>query len=200
MKRIKRWFKRDKLIKELSLFLFIFPLFIGWIYTFNLPQVISVESGELLAYYGTVFGIFGSFIAYSSEKTRQKKERIQELKPLFFVEVTLTDASVGLFEIKIINHSEQLLSYMYFYDEFIETCPKDKYSFQVTYNNANEQEKTSKMFFNITMDSDIIDSDGYPKYVQILCDDKDGNTWNCCYYKVKDCEKVFYYPRDFEIL
>ena len=50
------------------------------------------------------------------------------------------------------------------------------------------------------MDSDIIDSDSYPKYIQLLCNDKDGNTWNCCYYKVKDCDKIYYYPRDFEII
>lgn len=50
------------------------------------------------------------------------------------------------------------------------------------------------------MDSDIIDTDGYPKYIQLLCDDKDGNAWNGCYYKVKDCDKIYYYPRDFEII
>ena len=50
------------------------------------------------------------------------------------------------------------------------------------------------------MDSEILDKDGFPQYVQLLCDDIDGNSWNCCYYKVKDCDKVYYYPRDFEII
>ena len=70
----------------------------------------------------------------------------------------------------------------------------------MTYNNAEEQAEMTINRFNITMDPDIIDSDGYPKYVQIQCEDKDSNSWNCCYYKIKNCEKVYYYPRDFEIL
>ena len=50
------------------------------------------------------------------------------------------------------------------------------------------------------MDPDIIDRDGYPRYVQLICDDKEGNAWDCCYHKVKDCDKIYYYPRDFEII
>ena len=126
--------------------------------------------------------------------------RTQELKPVFTVEVSFIDKSLDLFKIDINNHSEQPLSYLSFYDEFVATMAQKKYSFQVTYNKTIEEAETIKPQFNITMDSDIIDSDGYPKYIQLLCDDKDGNAWNCCYYKVKDCDKIYYYPRDFEII
>ena len=198
-KRIKIWFRRNNKIVGFT-FLLLFPLAVGFIYALPLPQIIDVASGDLLAYYGTAFGILGSFIAYRLEIKKQKKERTRELRPVFFVEVTSSDVSKGLYDINISNRSEQALSYLYFYDEFVETRIQENYSFQVTYNNKNEKSETTVRKFNITVDPDIIDSDGYPKYVQIQCDDKDGNSWNCCYYKVKDSEKIYYYPRDFEIV
>ncbi|MCR4615692.1 MAG: hypothetical protein K5756_06040 [Clostridiales bacterium] len=51
-----------------------------------------------------------------------------------------------------------------------------------------------------TMDSEILDSDGFPKYVQLLCDDSDGNAWSCCYNKLHDCNNIYYYPGDIEII
>lgn len=198
--KIKRWYKSNKKTFWLLCVLFIFPLIIGVIYAFPLPRIIALNSGDLLAYYGTAFGIIGMFITYRNEVKKEKKERTQELKPVFTVEVTLLDKISDLFKIDIHNHSEQPLSHLYFYDEFVATMAQKKYSFQVTYSKAIEEIEAIKPQFNITMDSDIIDSDGYPKYIQLLCDDKDGNAWNCCYYKVKDCDKIYYYPRDFEII
>ena len=41
------------------------------------------------------------------------------------------------------------------------------------------------------LDSDIIDEkDGYPKYIQILCEDTDRYTWNFEYHKINDCGKI----------
>ena len=93
-----------------------------------------------------------------------------------------------------------MLSYLSLYDEFITTIVQNNHTFQVTYNKTTEECEAIKPQFNITMDDRIIDSDGYPKYVQLICNDKEGNAWNCCYYKVKDCDKMYYYPRDFEII
>lgn len=198
--KIKRWFKNNKKTVLLFGFVLILPLAIGGIYALPLPQIIAIDSGDLLAYYGTAFGIIVSFIVYRHEIKTKRKEKTQYLKPLFFVEVEPIDNTLGLFSVKINNHSEQPLSYLYFYDEFIEAHIQKQYLFRVAYNKTIEQTKTIKPEFNITIDSEIIDSDGYPKYIQILCDDKEGNMWNCCYYKVKDCEKIYYYPRDFEIM
>ncbi len=177
----------------------VFPLIVGVLYALPVPRIIALDSGDLLAYYGTAFGIIGSFFVYRDEVKKKEKERTKELKPVFTVEVSLIDKSLGLFKIDIGNYSDQPVSFLSFYDEFVETMAQKKYSFQVTYNKTIEEENI-KPRFNITMDPDIIDSDGYPKYVQLLCDDKDGNAWNCCYYKVKDCDRAYYYPRDIEII
>ena len=177
-----------------------FPLAIGVIYTLPLPKIIALEPGDLTSYYGTVFGILGSFILYRHEINKKEKERTQELKPFFTVDVSLIDNSFSLFKIDIRNHTKQPLSFLFFYDEFIATLVKREYSFQVTFNKTIEESEIIKPQFNITMDPEIVDSDGYQKYIQLLCDDKDGNALNCCYYKVKDCDRFYYYPRDFEII
>lgn len=200
-KRIfKKYLKRNKHLVGLFVALFIFPIIIGLIYAIPIPQIVAVDSGDLLAYYGTTFGIIGSFITYRHELNKSKKERIKELKPSFVVEVKKVSKEDSIFDIDIINRSQQTVTFLHFYDEFISTIINDKYSFKTTFNKTIEEAEGINPDYNITMDSEILDNDGYPKYVQLLCDDSDGNSWNCCYYKVKDCDKVYYYPRDFEII
>lgn len=112
--KIKRWYRSNKKTLWLLCLLFIFPLVVGGIYALPLPRIIALNSGDLLAYYGTTFGIIGTFITYRNEVKKKKKERIQELKPFFTVEVSLVDKSLNLFKIDINNHSEQPLSYFFF--------------------------------------------------------------------------------------
>lgn len=198
--KFKRWIRKNKIIILIFIALFLFPLIVGGIYAIPLPRIIDVEAGELLAYYGATFGIIGSFVAYRMEVRKKEKERIQELKPVFSVEVKPIDGNDGMFNIEIINHSTQLLTYLSFYDEFVSSIVQKNYSFKATYNKTIKEKNLLNPTFNITMDPDITDSDGYPKYVQLICNDKEGNAWNCCYYRVKDCDKSYYYPRDFEMI
>ena len=177
----------------------IFPILVGAIYALPLPQVIAVESGDLLAYYGTSLGILGSFITYQSERKKANKERMQSLKPIFAVEVNKCQDVQGLFDISIAKLSEKPLSYMYLYDEFVSATVSNKYLFKVMFCEI-EANKIQDLNFNITIDPEIMDNDNYPKYVQILCEDTEGHTWNCCYYKVKNGNQLYYYPRDIETL
>lgn len=199
-KVIKKFFKQNKSLFWILVILFFFPIVIGLIYALPLPQVVAVESGDLLAYYGTAFGILGSFATYRYEVNKNKKEKIKELKPVFIVDVKRTDTENNVFNVDIVNRSQQTLSFLHLYDEFVSALFEGHYSFKVTYNKTIEEVEDLKPDYNITMDSEIIDADGFPKYVQLLCDDSEGNAWNCCYYKIKDCNKVYYYPRDFEII
>lgn len=199
-KILRKYLKKNKYFVGLFVVLFIFPIIIGLIYAIPIPQFVAVDSGDLLAYYGTTFGIIGSFITYRHELNKSKKERINELKPAFIVEVKKVKKEEDIFNIEIINRSQQTVTFLHFYDEFISTIINDKYSFKTTFNKTIKETEDINPDYNITMDSEILDNDGFPKYVQLLCDDSDGNSWNCCYYKVKDCDKVYYYPRDFEII
>jgi len=202
MKHLKRLItkqRKNKIVIIIVAIVLIFPLLVGAIYALPLPQVIAVESGDLLAYYGTSMGILGSFITYQSERKKADKERAQKMKPIFAVEVCKSQDEQGLFDISITKLSEKPLSYMYLYDEFVSAAVSNKCVFKVMFCQIDAN-KIQDLDFNVTMDPEIMDNDDYPKYVQILCEDADGNTWNCCYYKVKNGNQIYYYPRDIEML
>lgn len=202
MKRPKRFIlkqRNNKIVMIIVITVLIFPLLVGAIYALPLPQVIAVESGDLLAYYGTSLGILGSFITYQAERKRTDKERTQNMKPIFAVEVCKCQDVQGLYNINITNLTEKPLSYLYLFDEFVSTAVSKKYSFKVMFCQTNANQ-IQDLDFNITTDPEIMDNDDYPKYVQILCEDLDGHTWNCCYYKVKNGNQIYYYPREIEML
>ncbi len=197
--KIKLWFRRHQ-IKFGIFVMLLFPIVIGGIYAIPLPQIIAIDSGDLIAYYGAAFGILGSFAYYRIEKAHKEKERNKELTPVFSVIVERNEDDLRIFKISIQKISDSPLMYMHLYDEFVSASIEKNRSFNITYCRTIEELESIKPDYNITMDDAIIDADGYPKYVQILCDDIEGNSWNCCYYKIKDCNRYYYYPRDLEIL
>lgn len=195
--KVKRHIKNKK-VCMFAIF-FVFPIIVGLIYCIPVPQIIYIDSGDLLMYYATVFGIAGSFTIYRWEVNLKEKEKIRNLKPSFVVEVNLYDENKKIFNISITNCSKQRISFLYFYDEFVSEIIQEKYIFRVVYNKTKEKFKAIDAKYNIELEPDFLDKDGYPEYIQLLCDDKEGNTWDCSYYKVKDCNRIYYYPRDFEI-
>ncbi|MDE6111205.1 MAG: hypothetical protein K2F65_04730 [Eubacterium sp.] len=42
------------------------------------------------------------------------------------------------------------------------------------------------------MDNDIIDNDGYPKYILINCEDIDNRMWTYEFKKIRNGQDVFY--------
>lgn len=195
----KKYIANNKGLFVIGMILFLFPIVVGLIYALPLPQIVAVDSGDLLGYYATVFGIWGSFYTYRLEKRKSEKERRNDLKPHFIVEITEKNKN-DVFSLTISNYIKSRVSHLYLYDCFLSSELKEKYNLKVTYLKTIEEEDKLKPNYNITMDDEILDTDGYPKYVQIICDDIEGNTWNCCYHKINDCGKIYYYPRDFEIL
>lgn len=146
------------------------------IYAIPIPQIIALDSGDLLAYCGTAFGIIGSFLTYRYEINKNKKERLKEIKPTFIVEVTELDPSLKLFNINIINQTKHRISYLYIYDTFVSSTVLDRYSFKITYNKSVDETEEIKPDYNINADLNILDEDGFPKYIQLNCDDIEGNS------------------------
>jgi len=200
MRKVKRFLYRHKVLLTVVCIMFVFPLVVGGIYAIPCRQIIAIDSGDLLGYYATVFGILGSFITYRHEIRENRKEREKDLKPIFLVEVDRIENENYVFKVDITNYTTQTLSFFQLYDEFVSTIVQNKYSFKITYNKTIEETNLINPDYNITTDPEIMDSTGYPKYIQIICNDKDGNTWSCCYYKINDCNRIYYYPRDFEVL
>ena len=178
----------------------VFPLIIGAIYALPLPQYIAVDAGDLLAFYGTAFGIFVSFYIYQDEKKKIIIAQKSELRPKLLVRVERHNDNENLFDIMVTNQSERMLSYFSMYDTFIsEGFPKEN-KLTVSYCQSTEEQEELNAVFNFTSDDEIIDDDGYPKYIQIICDDAERHSWNCNFFKVRDGSKVFYYPRDWEVM
>ena len=145
------------------IFLFLFPIIVELICALPL----GVDGGDLLGYYATTFGILGSFYIYRQEKRKSHIEHLRELQPCLIVEITEPDKN-GVFSLSISNSSRNVLSNFYLYDAFLSsTIKKGKNTYKVTYNKSSEETNALAPQFNITMDDDIIGTDGYPKYVQI---------------------------------
>ena len=181
------------------LLLVLFPIVVGLIYTLPLPQIVAVDSGDLLSFYGTVFGIMGSFYIYRREVNDKKKEYHNELKPKFAIKVNKIDKDAGVFEIIVKNLGKDGIRYAYVYDEFIADVLTKEQKIKLVYSKTQDELKYIDYNYNITVDSEIMDEDGYPKYVQIVCDDRDGNTWVCDYDKIVNANDIYYYPRDVRI-
>lgn len=195
-----RWIRNNKGICSIIVGVMMFPVLVGWIYSLPLPQFVAVDSGDLLSYYGVVFGIVSSFVIYRLELNKKEKERETELKPVFVVDVTLFDEKNGIFIVRIVNQTQKGLYFLNLYDEFVSSEVRKHYEFKVTYLKYDEELENLEIDYNITMDSDIIDADGYPKYIQLICDDSSRNAWNCYYCKIKDGDKTYYYPREIELI
>ena len=196
--RLRPFIKKCKTEIILVIIILIFPAVIGLLYHLPVGRIIEIESGDLLSFYGTAFGIFGSFITYRYSKKKQEKQREAENRPVFIVDV---EKKSDIFNITITKQTDSLFTYFYLYDEFVSEKFFENFSATVIYNETDEKQAELHCDYNITMDPDIIDEkDGYPKYIQILCDDTDRYTWNCEFHKVNDCGRIYYYPRVIEIL
>ena len=196
--KIKRFLKNK--FWQLAIVCLIFPLIVGAIYMLPLPQIIAVDAGDLLAFYGAAFGILGSFYVYLDEKKKAKKEIDNKLRPKLVIEVNKHSNVKNLFDIRILNQSEKSLSYFSLYDEFISPDFPKKKKLTVSYNLTVEEHRKLKSDFNITSDEDILDDDGYPKYIQVVCDDAEHRAWVGEFFKINDGNKIFYYPRDWEVM
>lgn len=117
----------------------LFPIIVGLLYALPFPQVIKVESGDLLGYYATTFGILGSFYTYRQEKRKSQMEHQRELRPCLIVEITEPDKN-GVFSLSISNLSRNVLTNFYLYDAFLSSTMKEgKNTYEVTYNKTSEE-------------------------------------------------------------
>lgn len=186
--------KKKVRITVVGVLLFIFPLIIGAIYALPLPQYIAVDSGDLLSYYGVVFGLFASYCTYLNEKKREKQERESELSPALHVEVSSEIAQKDVFSIQITSLKRQVLTDVIVYDVPICNILNDTINVTVGFG-------SHKNDCFIKPDVDISDSDipidkqsGYPDYIQIACVDTARNCWICDFQRLTVENKNLYVP------
>ncbi|MCI8336413.1 MAG: hypothetical protein HFI72_04575 [Peptococcaceae bacterium] len=198
------------------IFILIFPLIISFLYDTIPCPVLSITLTNLLDFYGAAFSVLGAFYIYLREveekeknrakeqekeqkqkeeqKERQREKRKSEIMQGLEVEVVPPTNGKKLFYIKITRKKDLRLHYVYLYDEFFATNLRESYKIPVTFMKKVEEAEPEARY-NFTMDEDILDADGYPKYVQIVCKDVDGNAWVCDFNKNNNSGKMYYPPQ-----
>ena len=197
--KLRRLIRSHK--KELFLFvlLLIFPLVVGMIYAIPIPQIVMVEAGDLLSFYGVAFGLIGSFVVYSDKKRKEIESRCRELQPKLRTELRLVDEEDGIFEMTVYNDTPQPLQTIFLYDCYAQMNLQCKEIFYVAFQGVREKEYNNKRLFDIDIGEQNLDADGYPKYIQICCDDAEKRMWNCIFDLRRSGNDRFYYPSTFSI-
>lgn len=174
----------------------VFPLAFGLFYRF-IRSIIAIDSGDILSFYGVALGIYVSSLIYVDKIQREKKEEAASKVPKLYVSVN--KKAHEIFDIHIVDLSKNGMSDVYLYDEKIcETLGKDTVV-EVTFNLPIDEDEKIKPQYNVTCDDNIIDNDGFPKYVQIgVCDD-DGDLWVLSYDKLNKENNIIYYLGSCEV-
>lgn len=189
----KKFFRKYKVIIILSLFFLFFPLLLYMIYRLIYCCYPPFEAGVLLSYYGTTFGIFGSFVTFYLTDKKEKETRNAEIKPKITVDLKKEDEKV--FKLTVYNCLQTPARNVFLYDEILDSKIEKYTTVYVTYNLPNDEFNKYKEIYkncqNITLDEDIIEN-GYPKYILIDCDDVDGRMWQCEFNKIVNGSQIAY--------
>lgn len=154
--------------------------------------------GDLLAYFGVLFGICISFFIYQDGKIREEKRRRYDLRPQFVIDFSSIGDTQGVFTLTIINcGSSPLKTVCLNGDASISYIPsKDYFNIDCRFD--------AKGLYDFGNRNPTVyippDDEGYPSYIQICCTDNEGNIWAFDFGKMKEFEKVQYYPIDFYII
>ncbi len=195
-KRLRRFVRRYRNIALIGILLFIFPLVVGFVYFLPIPQYIAVESGDLLSYYGTAFGLFASYITYRLEKKEREREADRRNSPRLIVDIerygTIEDC--GLFYLRIQNKSEGTLTHFGVYHEHLCNAIETEKLFRIAVTSGSSDKNLADVDVVCWVDSAEIEKNGYPKYIQILCEGNNGDSWICDFLKDGNPNSVHYYP------
>lgn len=170
------------------LLIILFPLVIGLIYALPFPQIVNVDSGDLLTFYGTSLGIVSSFILYRLEKRddnkKEREKRLREIKPRICLSVEKSDDTTKPFKINLKNIGKAIFSHIYI--EGIYTGHDSINKFETISRNVELPETELK--------------DGLPKEITINCIDIDNNCWCFIFILIDDAGKKYYTLCECEIV
>ena len=191
--KLKKYIKKNNFIILFVIIILLFPIVLGLFYTIDGPSIIPIEPEGLLSFYGTAFGIFSSFVLFILEKRKDKEERNRDIKPILTVECEKVD---DVFKLTINNFTQKEIKQIMLYDEYLCNYIKGKKEVYVSYMKSPKEFKYSKAncndLLNITLDENIIDIDGYPKYITVDSEDIDNKMWTYEFRKIKNGDNIFY--------
>ena len=121
----KKFFRKYKVIIIFWLFFLIFPLLLYMIYRLIYCCYPPFEAGVLLSYYGTTFGIFGSFVTFYLTDKKEKETRNAEIKPKITVDLEKEDEKV--FKLTVYNCLQTPARNVFLYDEILDSKIENGY-------------------------------------------------------------------------
>lgn len=189
-KKKRRKFRKYSVKKHccgLFFILAIFPLVVGLIYALPFPQVIAIESGDLLSYYATVFSILGSVYMFLRESKSKRKEHENGLSPALHVSLEKENEEDDIFEIKIVSLKAGLLFEVFLYDQLIcdKISEKEVIDRKITFKKGRKSNKDDCKVL-VYQDDDLFKDkmSTYPDYIQIVCCDIEHNCWVCDFIRI----------------
>lgn len=191
--KFKRFFSKFKIVILSVVIFIIFPAILSIIYKKIYFRTPPLDSGDVLSYFATTFGIFGSFVTFYLTDKKEKETRNAEIKPKITVDLEKEDEKV--FKLTVYNCLQTPARNVFLYDEILDSKIEKYTTVYVTYNMPNDEFNKYKEKYkncqNITLDEDIIEN-GYPKYILIDCDDVDGRMWQCEFNKIVNGSQIAY--------
>lgn len=191
--KFKRFFSKFKIVILSVVIFIIFPAILSIIYKKIYFRTPPLDSGDVLSYFATTFGIFGSFVTFYLTDKKEKETRNAEIKPKITVDLEKEDEKV--FKLTVYNCLQTPARNVFLYDEILDSKIEKYTTVYVTYNMPNDEFNKYKEKYkncqNITLDEDIIEN-GYPKYILIDCDDVDGRMWQCEFNKIVNGCQIAY--------
>ena len=185
-KKLKKYSVKKRR-RTLFAMLVIFPLIIGLTYALPFPQVIAIESGDLLSYYATVFSILGSVYIFLQESKNRKKDHENELSPALHVSLEKENEEDDIFEIKIVSLKAGLLFEVFLYDQLIcdNISEKQVIDRKITFKKGRKSNKDDCKVL-VYQDDDLFKDkmSTYPDYIQIVCCDIEHNCWVCDFIRI----------------
>ena len=168
-----------------AVILFLFPLLVGVFYSLPLPQYIAVDCGDLLSYYATAFGLFGSIYIFLQENKNRKKEHESQLAPALHVSLRKEQ---DVYKLRIAFLKEQTLSEVILYDQMLceKVSGKQIIEKMIYFGKKGSIGKGNSVDF-VFSDSGLFAEDEklYPDYIQIVCCDVEHNCWVCDFRRIK---------------
>lgn len=193
---IRKWWKK-RMSAFIFIVIFIFPFIIDLLYHTYVKNFLIVSEGELLRYYGTVFGICVPVFQYFREKKKEDKSRKNELKPIIAVDLKLDDDNN--YALTLTKLSNSVIKDVFLYWEPLTSFLNGNQTFKLGFDSEYIAEGILD-FSNIDDNNLIDDEDGYPKYIVLSCYDIDNQLWQCEYNKIIHGERVTYILKDLYLI
>lgn len=192
-KKIKKIIRKNRIAIIFFLAILMFPIFVKLACLIPCLKEIGIASDECLAFYGTAFGIFASFYTYRAEKRKSELQHRRDLMPKISIELQQRRTQRELFDLSIYISEDRPFFDVFLFDEYVFGKVEESEKISISFGLSKEQQDCLKPDVNVSVDEDeIMDTDGYPKYIQIVCHDIENTGWVCNFDKV-DCNgKRFY--------